>query len=120
MLPLLCLPFLLAQLIAPGTMAVGGPDGLRMVLCAGDGPMTVVLTAAGDFVPVDDSDDPHTQSSATCPWSLAFDKTAALGPENPDETITVPVQLAMSWDIDQRPLLSVTQSHPARAPPFSV
>jgi hypothetical protein len=82
--------------------------------------MTVVLTEAGDFVPVDDSDDPHTQSGVTCPWSLAFDKSATSGSHDLAETIAIAVPLGMSWGVDQAPLLSVVQSHPARAPPFTV
>ncbi len=119
-LPLLCLPFLLAQLVAPGTMAVGGPDGLRMVLCSGDGLMTVVLTDTGDIVPVDDADDGHGASGATCPWSLAFDKSAMAAPLHVAQTIAAPVRHGLSWDHHPHPPIIARQNPPVRAPPFTV
>ncbi len=119
-LPLLCLPFLLAQLIAPGTMAVSGPDGLRMVLCSGDGPITVVLTDTGDIVPVDDATDGHGPSGATCPWSLAFDKSAMAASQHVAQMIAAPVRLGLSWDHHPHPPIIARQNPPARAPPFTV
>jgi hypothetical protein len=119
-LPLLCTPFLLAQLIAPGTMAIGGPQGLRMVLCAGEAAMTVVLTADGDFIPVDETEDDHGQSGASCPWALAFDHSAIAIQPVVAENMATPARLDLSRTDIEILALAARHGPPARAPPFTV
>ncbi len=120
MLPLLCMPFLIAQLIAPGTMAVGGPQGLRMVLCSGGAAMTVVLTAEGDFVPVDDTEDGHRPSGAPCPWALAFDHAAIATLPVVAETMATPARLDPPRAGIRFLTSAMRRGPPARAPPFTV
>ncbi|MBE0412970.1 DUF2946 family protein [Yoonia sp.] len=63
----LLVPFLLAQLIASGTMAKAGPDGFRMVLCTGDGLVEVIIAADGTIHPTDGE---NPVQHDPCPWSV--------------------------------------------------
>ncbi|MEO8531128.1 MAG: DUF2946 family protein [Deltaproteobacteria bacterium] len=62
---LLFVPFILAQFFASGTMGHFGADGFEVVLCSGDGPVTVVIGPDGAPQPVDHSD------QQTCAWAVA-------------------------------------------------
>lgn len=84
---ILLVPFLLLQLVASGTMAEAGPDGLRMVLCTSDGVVTVIMAADGTVHPV--PSDTHDQSQHDpCPWSLTIGQ-AALISVLPDPAVTL-------------------------------
>ena len=67
---LLVLPFVLAQFFAHGTMLSGG---FEVVLCSGDGPVTLVIGADGVPRPAED----HADVSP-CVWAAtpAFDLAA--------------------------------------------
>lgn len=74
-LRLLLVPFLALQLVAPGTMAEAGPDGLRMVLCSDGQVVEVVLAPDGTLTPVDGTDS-DSHAGSICPWSLTIDLAA--------------------------------------------
>ena len=118
-LRLLCVPFLLAQLIAPGTMATAGPAGLQMVLCTGEGNVTVVLTEDGEFVPVED-DTGHHPSDAVCPWTAAFGQaaldTVPMALQTP-MAMARPLSVATATDV---PAAAFVHCPHARAPPVTV
>lgn len=65
---LLLLPFLAAQLFAPGTMPGDGADGLVVQLCTSDGVVrSVVIGADGVPRPVDEQ--PSDDHRNACPWA---------------------------------------------------
>lgn len=78
---LLVLPFVLLSLMAPGTMAATGPDGqVHIVICAGDGPMDMVMLADGTLIPASDAalgegaapsgGDDHGAHHTSCAWAV--------------------------------------------------
>jgi hypothetical protein len=67
-LRLMLLPFLVIQLLAPGTMPTRGPDGLAVVLCTGNGLVEVVIGSDGVPRPVAPDGDKHP---APCSWAMA-------------------------------------------------
>jgi hypothetical protein len=70
---LLLVPFLLSTLFAPGIMPHQAADGsFTVVLCFGDGPLTLRIDqATGAPVPDDDS-----AQDLRCDWQMAHDSLA--------------------------------------------
>ncbi len=70
---LLVLPFVLLSLMAPGTMAATGTDGqIHIVICAGDGPMDMVMLEDGSLRPATDAEQSggHGAHHDSCPWAV--------------------------------------------------
>lgn len=60
---LLLLPLLVMSIFPQGTMATRGAQGMEVVLCTGNGPLTVIVDATG--TPVEDQHAP-----TECGWWL--------------------------------------------------
>lgn len=115
----LCLfvPFLLAQLIASGTMAEAGPDGFRMVLCTTDGVVEVVMAADGTIQPADSE---HPVQHDPCPWSVTVGQAVFAA----DIVLPAAMSLVTDLSISTHVVPAVHQSRhirpQTRAPPAAV
>lgn len=113
----LLVPFLLAQLIASGTMAEAGPDGFRMVLCTTDGIVAVVMAADGTIQPADSE---HPVQHDPCPWSM----TVAQAVFAADIVLPAAISLVTDLSISTHVVAAVHQSRhirpQTRAPPAAV
>lgn len=113
---LLLVPFLLAQLVAQGAMPEFGQDGLRMVLCTGNGPQTFNVSQDGTLTPAPDSHPPQT-SMPECPWALISDRALAKNTALPvANRLWTPSQTyrAAHQTLAANP---IAHWHPTRAPP---
>ncbi len=84
---LLVLPFVLLSMMAPGTMAATGADGeVHIVICAGDGPVDMVMLEDGSLRPASEETPGHGAPHDTCAWAvhaqpvLSFLPDEAMGP----------------------------------------
>lgn len=113
----LFVPFLLAQLIASGTMAEAGPDGFRMVLCTTDGLVEVIMAEDGTIHPVDDE---NRAQHDPCPWSMTVNQ-AVFGADTSTLSATL-LATDLSFGVHVTP--AVHQSRhirpQTRAPPAAV
>ena len=89
----LAMPFLLMSLMAPGYMPVQGADGgITMVICSGDGPVTMILDpATGAPMAQDGSKD--GPKDGRCSWAQAAMAVADLAPTQ----LAPPVMLARAF-----------------------
>ncbi|WP_439154300.1 DUF2946 family protein [Yoonia sp.] len=115
----LLVPFLLAQLIASGTMAETGPDGFRMVLCTTDGVVEVVMSADGTIHPVP-TDGDHPAGHDPCPWSVSVNH-AVFGSEG-TTLAAAPLVSDVSFGMHAMPAIHPTRHirPQTRAPPAAV
>ncbi len=65
---ILLLPFFAVQLVGASAMPKFGPNGVEIVICAGDELKTLVQFADGSFADPEDSAD--TAHSQPCSWAL--------------------------------------------------
>lgn len=104
------LTVLLWSLLPAGVMPTAGADGgVKLVLCTGDGPLTVTLAPDGTPRPVlpDDSD---RQARQQCPWAAA-QAVSAIAPTSFSPFVRVATATRR-----RRPALAALP-HPARPRP---
>lgn len=113
----LFVPFLLAQLVASGTMAEAGPDGFRMVLCTTDGVVEVIMAEDGTIHPVDDE---NPAQHDPCPWSMTVNQ-AVFGAEITTLSATL-LATDLSFGVHITPALHQSRHirPQTRAPPAAV
>lgn len=108
---LVVLPLLLLSVFPQGTMAVRGTGGVEVVLCTGDGPLTILVDENGTPV-----DGPHVDA-AGCDWLLLGQ--AIVLTASPDAYCAAPVlaQRITGTDAHHADLPAPLLTHAARAPP---
>lgn len=113
LIAVLLLPFLFAQLFAPGTMPELGRGGFDIVICTDAGFEAIVLDLDG--VPIDHEDD-----GKICPWATAAHAFVAL-----DQPVVMGSDATLLAVETLLPALRIRAAvapplPPARAPPRSV
>ncbi|EBA08010.1 DUF2946 family protein [Sagittula stellata] len=65
---LLLLGLIGTSVVPTGFMRVSGPEGIRLVICTGDGPQEITVDASGAPIPDDDTGDAPDEDhrSASC------------------------------------------------------
>ena len=65
---LLLLALIGTSIVPNGFMRVSGPEGMRLVICTGDGPQEITVDASGETIPDDDTGDAPGEDhrSASC------------------------------------------------------
>lgn len=108
---LIVLPLLLLSIFPQGTMAVRSTHGIEVVLCTGDGPLTIMVDDNG--TPVDDQ---HVDA-AGCDWLLLGQSIVLTA--SPDAYCAAPVLAQRITGTEERSadLPSPLLTHAARAPP---
>ncbi|MEO3414379.1 DUF2946 family protein [Roseovarius sp. CAU 1744] len=106
----LLLPLVVMSAFPHGTMAVRGASGLEVVLCTGDGPLTVIVDENG--APID-----TPRESADCGWSLLGQNLCLPVISGPIPPISISGIRSASPDRDLAPHRQAVTPYPARAPP---
>lgn len=108
---LIVLPLLVMSIFPQGTMATHGAQGFEVVLCTGDGPLTIRVDENGTPL------DAPQVDAAGCGWWLlgqALALTAAPGATSPAPRLA---QAIVDIERVSAILPDTASTHPARAPP---
>lgn len=114
LLILLLAPFFLLQIIAPGTMAQAGPDGVQMVLCFDSAIIENAVPA--NAMPADGT---H-KADVACEWAGVVGGVSIV-PER-GQVAAFPAETAASYTIVPKQLIHIQSNRwdPARGPPLAV
>ena len=108
---LIVLPLLLLSVFPQGTMAVRGADGIEVVLCTGDGPLTILVDENG--TPIDDQ---HADV-AGCDWVLLGQSIVLASALETSCAAPIVAERITGIDEGSTDLPSPHRTHAARAPP---
>lgn len=109
---LLVMPVFLMSLVPQGTMAMGGAQGIEVVLCTGDGPLTILVDENG--TPIDE----QVTDAAGCGWwGLAQGLALTASPDThaPVSRFVLRLSANDDWLV---PAAAAAPVPPARAPPL--
>ncbi|EEX11741.1 conserved hypothetical protein [Citreicella sp. SE45] len=114
---LLLLALIGTGIVPTGFMRVSGPEGMRLVLCTGDGPREIVVDASGAPIPEEAPDKDHR--TASCILS------GLMPPLSPDLVVAPPEETARRLVLWRREHQILARGPPlriaaARAPPRPV
>ena len=108
---LIVLPVLVMSAFPQGTMAIRGAQGIEVVLCTGDGPLTIRVDENG--TPVED----QYVDAADCGWWLLGQ--GLILSASPGVSSSTPADLQVLAPLERLhlPPSRLSAIHPARAPP---
>lgn len=107
---LVLLPLLVMSVFPQGTMATRGAHGMEVVLCTGDGPLTVIVDENG--TPIDDA---HNEVS--CGWWLLGQSLVLVATADAEMPVSTGMQLVAGIEYHDVRLSRAAAFYPARAPP---
>ena len=110
LMALVLLPVLIMSVFPQGTMAARGEQGMEVVLCTGNGPLTVIVDENG--APIEEP-----QAEVDCGWWLLGQSLCDIAAQSGLQTVSFGCQTLATLDGAFAAPSQATTHHPARGPP---